>query len=168
MTASLLLRIVIYGIGLFSTYSGLTNLVYYLHVGSSDGIDVSTGFALVSPIVAFVVTPLVLALACFGFANTIAGFLLGSAASLKLEGADWNGDAALTILLKTIGAYVFATHIGPATATVFELLALRNGSTHFNSAQVTTDALANGIALFVSFVLALRTRKVIAWLAAHP
>lgn len=163
MPPQLLLRVFIYGLGLHAAYSGISQLVYYLHTGLT-----APGWqTLASPVLAFVVTPLMIALACLGFGRGIVTSLLGPEGQAPLQVTSADSDVVLRLLLKSIGVYVAATTIGHAVATVYEFIAVKNGNPRFDEAQVMTDLIANGIALAVAFVLTAQTDKVMAQIKAN-
>jgi len=167
MTPHLLLRVVVYGIGLHAAYAGIASLAYYLPTILSDPLGWSAGWQeSASAMFGYVIAPLTIALACLGFARAIATFLLGAdpRAALPLPAGD---TALFRVLLKVVGVYVFATTIGHALATFYEFMAVRSGNTRFDNVQVTSDGIANLVALCVAFVLVVQTDKVIAWIEAN-
>ncbi len=165
MTPHLLLRLAIYAIGINSAAAGIMQFAYYTHLGISDPFDPAN--KLMSGVLAYATLPLLLAFGCLGFGRAIATALLGpdTRATIELRAVDT--DANLRLLLRAIGVYLFTTTIGPAVATIFEIIALETGNTRLDAAKVFPDAVSNGLSLAASFMLTLQTKKILALITTN-
>ena len=165
MTPHLLLRLVIYAIGLRCATDGIVQFFYYTHLGLTDPFDPAS--KLISHVLSYAAVPLVLAFGCLGFGRAITIHLLGPepAQIVTLQGLA--SDATFRLLLKAVGVYVFATTIGPAVATVFEMFALRVGNNRLDEAKVVPDAVSNGLSLAAAYMLTLQTDKIVALIKSN-
>ncbi len=161
MTASLLLRLVIFGIGLLAAYGGIISASHLLGAGVSGSIDSSAWKDYLSSFITYTAVPLLFALACLGFGRTIARFLLGSSGDARIEIPHINAVSLLSVLIKALGVYLFSFHIGPAFATFFEFIAAKSGNPRFDEAQLLIDGIANGTALLASGVLMFKTDRIV-------
>ena len=171
MRAGLLLRIALYVLGIYALQGALSHGVYYLHLGLIGAPDPDPGrlggpSTRYSLIFGYCFTPLLFALACFGFAGAIERILLGTAGNERIEFSDASTGATLRVGIKLVGLFLVATYLGPLLSTAFEFVAARGGSSRFVNEQITSDFIFNLVGLGFGYFFCAQTNRVLKTLTA--
>jgi hypothetical protein len=159
MPIGLLFRFAVYLIGLQQLLEAVKWAAYYAETAFS-GVGTINTLPLAACATFNILLPILLAMACFGFAQAITKILFGSMAekTISLERADLGHLANL--VLKVLGLYHVGISIGPLIATITELLKNNGPVPQFPNAA--SDLVSNTVTLAFGLYLTVKTNRVLA------